>query len=288
MRYKKFLFIFVVISSVFLGIIDAKALEVVELNPTMQKGETKDVELYVNAPSDTKQVKFSLTFLSYDVVGTFEASSGVLTNNGVSHTINFAEPITGKVKLGTVKIKVSTNALVNAGTINLYNASATLIDDTVTKLNTQSINVSIVKTKEKEEVKTNLLKTINSDIVEISLEPNKYEYELSVKNDVDKLDLTATAIDETYKVDITAQTLKEGKNQIFITVSKEDISEKYTINVTREEKEEATVEIKNNKDEVKKDNTSKTKNKNFKSGWTIVIIGLIGVFIVGVLLLKKK
>ena len=33
-----------------------------------------------------------------------------------------------------------------------------------------------------------ILKTINSDIVEISLEPNKYEYELSVKNDVDKLE----------------------------------------------------------------------------------------------------
>ena len=141
MRYKNFLFIFVIISSVFLGIIDAKALEVVELNPTMQKGETKDVELYVNAPSDTKQVKFSLTFLSYDVVGTFESSLGVLTNSGVSHSISFDEPVTGRVKLGIVKIKVTKNALINAGTINLYNANATSIDGITTKLNNQSINV---------------------------------------------------------------------------------------------------------------------------------------------------
>lgn len=286
MRYKNFLFIFVVISSVFLGIIDAKALEIVEINPTMQKGETKDIELYVNAPSDTKQIKFSLTFLSYDVVGIFESSTGVLTNNGVSHSISFDEPITGRVKLGIVKIKVSKSVLMDTGTINLYNASATLLDDTVTKLNNQSINVNIVK--EKEEVKTNLLKTISSDIVDISLEANKYEYELSVKNEVEKLDLTATAIDETYKVDITDQSLKEGKNQIFITVSKGEISEKYTINVAREEKKELKEEIKKDKDEVKKEKVSKIKNKNFKAGWTGVAIGLVVVFIVGLSMLKKR
>lgn len=287
MRYKNFFFIFLIISSVFWGIIDANALEIVELNPTMQKGETKDIELYVNAPSDTKEIKFSLTFLSYDVVGTFESSTGVLTNNGVSHTISYDEPITGRVKLGIVKIKVSTNVLIDTGTINLYNASATLVDDTTNKLNNQSIQVNITKEK-KEEIKTNLLKTISSNIVNISLEPNKYEYELSVKNDIDKLDLTATAIDETYKVDITEQTLKEGKNQIFINVSKGDISEKYTINVTRDKKEEIKEEIKKNKEEVKKEQVSKIKNKNFKSGWTIIITGLIVVFIVGLSLLKKK
>lgn len=279
MQYKNFLFVFVVVGSVFLGIIDARALEVVELNPTMRKGETKDVELYVNVPSETKQVNFSLTFLSYDVVGTFESSEGVLTNNGVSHSISFDKSITGRVKLGIVKLKVSTSVLVNTGTINLYNASAILVDDTAIKLNNQSINVNIT-VEEKEEVKTNLLKKISSDIVNISLEPNKYEYELSVKNEVDKLDLIAIAIDETYKIDISEQTLKEGKNIIFINVSKEDVSEKYTINVTRDKKEI--------KSEVKKDQMSKIKNKNFKSGWIIVMVGLIVVFIVGLFMLKKK
>lgn len=285
MRYKNFFFIFVVISSFFYKIIDVKALEVVDLNPMMQQGETKDIELYVNVPSDTKQLNFSLTFLSYDVVGTFESSLGVLTNSGVSHSISFDEPITGRVKLGIVKIKVSKSTLINIGTINLYNASATLVDDSTVKLNNQSINVNIVK--EKEEVKTNLLKVINSSIVDISLEPNKYEYDVSVKNEVDKLDLTAIAIDETYQIDISEQNLKEGKNQIFINVSKEDISEKYTINVTRDKKEPKE-EITKNKTEVKKEQVSKTKNKNFKSGWIIVITGLVVMFIVGLFMLKKK
>lgn len=287
MRYKNFLFLFMIISSVFLRIIDVKALEIVELNPTMQKGETKDIELYVNAPSDTKEIKFSLTFLSYDVVGTFESLIGELTNNGVSHSISFEEPVEGRVKLGIVKIKVSNSVLVNTSTINLYNASVTLVDDSTVKLNNQSIQVNITKEK-KEEIKTNLLKGVSSDIVNISIEPNKYEYELLVENDIDKLDLTATAIDETYKVDITDQSLKEGKNQIFINVSKGDISEKYTINVTREEKKEVKEEIKKDKEEVKKEKVSKIKNKNFKSGWTIIITGLGVVFIVGLFMLKKK
>ena len=147
MRYKNFLFIFVIISSVFLGIIDAKALEVVELNPTMEKGETKDIELYVNAPSDTKEIKFSLTFLSYDVVGTFESSSGVLTNNGVSNSISFDEPISGRVKLGIVKIKVSKGTTTNTSTINLYNANAISVNNIKTKLNNQSIKVNIVNNR---------------------------------------------------------------------------------------------------------------------------------------------
>ena len=285
MRYEKVLFILVIISILF-GVVEVKALEVVELNPIMQKGETKDIELYVNVPSNTKQIDFSLTFLSYDVVGTFESSIGVLTNNGVSHSISFNEPITGKVKLGVVKINVSTNVLANTGTINLYNASATLVNDTITKLNNQSIQVNI--TEENEEVKTNLLKTISSNIVDIVLEPNKYEYELSVENNIDKLDLIATAIDNSYTIDITDQTLIEGENQIFINVSKEDVTEQYTINVTRDVKEEIEEVKIQNKAKVKKDKVSKTQDKNFKSGWTFVMTGLIVVFIVGLIILKKK
>ena len=53
MRYEKVLFILVIISILF-GVVEVKALEVVELNPIMQKGETKDIELYVNVPSNTK------------------------------------------------------------------------------------------------------------------------------------------------------------------------------------------------------------------------------------------
>ena len=158
------------------------------------------------------------------------------------------------------------------------------MDGQITKLNNQSIQVNI-HNEQIEEVKTNLLKTIGSNIVDISLEPNKYEYELLVNNEVDKLDLTATAIDETYAIDITDQNLKEGKNQIFINVSKGTISEKYTINVTREEKVE---ELEKNKDKLEKNKVSKIKNKSFKFGWTGVMVSLIVVFIIALFMLKKN
>lgn len=287
MRHRIFLVI-LLITIIFFGIAEVKALEVVDLNPTIQVGETKDIEIYVNAPDSTKQINFSLIFLSYDVVGTFEPLVGVLTNNGTTHSISFNESITGRVKLGTIKIKISKNILANTGTINLHNANATLEDGTTTKLNNQSIQVNIPK-ENVEEVKTNLLKEIKSNIVNIALVPNKYEYDVSVNNEVDKLDLTATAIDETYKIDISDQFIKEGKNQIFITVSKGTISEKYTINITKDEKKEVLKEeTDKNKDKIKKDKVSKTENKNFKSGWTVVIIGLIIGFIVGLSMLKKK
>lgn len=282
MKYRKILFIFLISISIFFRI-DVKALEIAESNPTITEGNFKDIELYVNTPSDTKEINFSLTFLSYDVIGTFESTTGILTNNGTSLSISFNEPISGRIKLGIVKIKTSKNISINKSKVNLHNANAVLVDGTTKKLNNQSIQVNITKEKIAE-ANTNLLKSISSNIVNIILEPDKYEYEIFVKNEVDKLDLTATAIDETYKIDITDQNLNKGKNQIFITVSKENISEKYTINVTKEEKEE----IPPHKTEEKNHNISKNQTKNFKSGWNSIIIGLITVLIIGISMMIKK
>lgn len=280
MKCRIFLFVLGVMI-IFIGMNDVKALEVANLNPSMQSGETENIDLYVNVPDDTEKVTFLLSFLSYDVIGSFESSISTLTNDGITHSVSFDKPVEGRVKLGMIKIKISDNPTINTSTINLYNANAISVDGVITKLNNQSIQVNI----KKEEVKTNLLKKINSDIVNISLKPNKYEYDVLVKNEVDKLDLNAIAIDETYKIDITDQSLKEGKNQIFINVTKGDILEKYIINVTREKKEESKEEIKS---ESWKEQVSKIENKNFKSGWTGIITGLGVIFIVGLFMLKKK
>ena len=286
MQYRKKIFIFLIISTLFY-MNEVKALEVSETNLTIKKGETKEIELYANVPSDTKKVNFSLIFFNYDVTGTFESSIGTLTRNGTTYSISLNEPITGRVKIGKVKIKTSKNMTIDQSAINLHNANAILVDETTKQLNSQRIQVNIAKEEIKEEIKEinkNLLKTISSNIINISLEPDKYEYEFSVNNKIDKLDLIATAIDETYNIDITDQTLKEGNNQIFITVSKGEISEKYTINITREEKKELPEE----KTELNKEKESKIQNINFKSGWTTIIIGLIIVFIIGLSMMFKK
>lgn len=280
MKYK-FLLLILLFVVIFAGLVDVNALEVANLTPTIPSGETKNIDLYVNVPDNTKKVTFLLSFLSYDVVGSFESSVATLTNDGVTYSINFDKPIKDRIKIGVIKVKVSDKTTLNASTINLYNANAVSVDGVVTKLNNQSIQVNI----KEEEIKTNLLKSISSKIVDISLEPNKYEYDLLVKSEVNKLDLTATAIDESYKIEITDQSLKEGKNQIFVNVSKGDISEKYTFNVMRLQNEEQKDEIKS---EVKNNNPSKIQNKDFKSGWTVIITGLIILFIIGLFMLIKK
>ena len=286
MRYKIFMFILTIIIIVF-GIVEVNALEVMELNPTIQIGETKNIELYANVPDNTKQLDFSLSFLSYDAIGTFETSTGILTTNGSKYSISFEEPVGGRIKIGNIKIKISNSTDINTSTINLYNATATSLDNITTKLNNQSIQVNI--TKQVEEIETNLLKTISSNIVDISLEPNKYEYDVLVNEKVDKLDLIATPLDETYEINISDQFLKVGVNQIFITVSKDDITEKYTINVTKKESITETDDITEKKDEIIPENkTSKLEKQNFKSKWIIIMIGLIVLFIGGVFMLIKN
>lgn len=286
MRYKIFMFILTIIIIVF-GIVEVNALEVMELNPTIQIGETKNIELYANVPDNTKQLDFSLSFLSYDAIGTFETSTGILTTNGSKYSISFEEPVGGRIKIGNIKIKISNSTDINTSTINLYNANAISLDNITTKLNNQSIQVNI--TKQVEEIKTNLLKSITSNIVDISLEPNKYEYDVLVNEKVDKLDLIATPLDETYEINISDQFLKVGVNQIFITVSKDDITEKYTINVTKKESITETDDIIEKKDEIIPENkTSKLEKQNFKSKWIIIMIGLIVLFIGGVFMLIKN
>jgi len=286
MRYKIFMFILTIIIIVF-GIVEVNALEVMELNPTIQIGETKNIELYANVPDNTKQLDFSLSFLSYDAIGTFETSTGILTTNGSKYSISFEEPVGGRIKIGNIKIKISNSTDINTSTINLYNANAISFDNITTKLNNQSIQVNI--TKQVEEIKTNLLKSITSNIVDISLEPNKYEYDILVNEKVDKLDLIATPLDETYEINISDQFLKVGVNQIFITVSKDDITEKYTINVTKKESITETDDIIEKKDEIIPENkTSKLEKQNFKSKWIIIMIGLIVLFIGGVFMLIKN
>lgn len=285
MKYKIFLLILVIIT--FFGWTSGvKALEVVDLNPTMQVGEIKNIELYANVPDNTERIEFLLSFLNYDVVGTFESSLESLTINGTAHSISFDEPITGRIKIGAVKIKISDSVSINTSNVNLYNANAVSVDGVKTKLNNQSIQINI--TKKQDESKINLLKSITSNIVDIPFKSNKYEYDILVNNEIDKLDLTVTAIDETYKIDISDQNIKEGINRIFITVSNGNITEKYTINVTKKQKEETKDDIVEDTNKIKKNEVSKIENKNFKSGWNFVIIGLIVLFIVGLFMLKKR
>lgn len=288
-----------VLSLVVILPINVKALSVDKNNLTIEKGKSETIELYANVENEITEIQFTMVYTTYDVPAYFNIEAGLTdTNpNGISHKIIFSNPVSGKIKLGSIKTNVVNNPKVTAGTINIHSGKATTINNETINLNAQTINVTIGKElvepvieqnnnneetpkKETEEPKkTNLLDKIESEIVKIELKENVYEYKINIKKDIEELDLKPIAKDEKYKVEITTQKISELKdNQIIITVKDGDNSEEYKIKVnTLNDIEE--IEI----DEEEFESTYKYKGK-----WIITIIILVVVLFVGLLLTKKK
>lgn len=120
----------------------------------------------------------------------------------------------------------------------------------------------------------NYLKTLEAKGYEIKFDKDTLEYELSVKNDVKSLDITAIAEDSRSRVEITGnENFKTGKNTVIITVKAEngDVRE-YKLIVNR-----------------KSDTTTLTEEE--ESGSTaekVVIIILIVLVVLGLLYLIFK
>lgn len=83
----------------------------------------------------------------------------------------------------------------------------------------------------------NYLKDIKLSYGNITLENNKFEYDLNIPYDIDSIDVNAITEDSNAKVEISGNNdLKVGLNQIKILVTAEDNTTKtYIINVTRKE-----------------------------------------------------
>lgn len=161
----------------------------------------------------------------------------------------------------------SKDASITISNIKLYNG-----DDLIEEKN-KTINIKIVDNKE-----SALLDSINSNIVEIPFDKNTFEYNLNVKNDVDKLDLLATSDNINDKVEISNQDLKVGENTITIKVTSTDgSSNEYKIKVTREEDTKVKEEVK----EVKVENKIDVK---------YILISLIAfiIIVVDILFVRNK
>lgn len=161
----------------------------------------------------------------------------------------------------------SKDASITISNIKLYNG-----DDLIEEKN-KTINIKIVDNKE-----SALLSSITSNIAEIPFDKNTFEYNISVKNDVDKLDLVATSDNINDKVEISNQNLKEGENTITIKVTSADgSSNEYKIKVTREKEEKVKEDIKKVKIENKID-----------SKYILVSFIAFIIIVVDVLFIKKK
>lgn len=270
--------------------IKVKALSVDKNNLTIEKNNSETIGLYAEVETEVTEISFSLVYTTYDIPAYFNVEQGLTDNGtGISHKIVFSEPVTGKIKLGNIKTNVIANPKVKVGTINIHTANAIDTNGNSVKLNAQIINVAIkttpventqepAKTTTPEEQPKNLLERIESELVEIELKENTYEYTVNIKKDIEELDLKPIAKDEKYKIDITTQKISELKdNQIIITVEDGDNTEEYKIKVN-------VLEV----DKVEIDDETFESTYKYKGKWITLIVILSIIMVVGFCLNKKK
>lgn len=276
--------------------LNVDALSVDKNNLTIAKGEDDSVSLYANVEAEVTEISFTLVYTTYDVPAYFNLEPGLTDKNpnGISHKIIFSNPVSGKIKLGTIDIDVVNNPKESYGTINIHSGKATTNNGTV-NLNAQTINVTIGKKEENttptttteepkdekpKEEKKNLLDKIESEIVNIKLKENVYEYTVKIKEDIEELDLKPIAKDEDYKIEITSQKIKELEdNKIVIKVIDGDNTEEYIVKVNKESNKIEDIEI---------DNEEFESSYKYKGKWITVIIIMSVVLVIGLVLTKKK
>ena len=275
--------LFYTILIVFLLTTNVKALTVSENNLNISAGNTKNIELSTNTDVNLTSVEFTLVFDSYDVPAYFSVNSMYTdTNpNGITHKIVFNEPTAGNIDLGTVVVRVVNNPTIVGSSVNIHSAKGTTEDGNIINLDSQTINIKIgEETVEKNKENTkDLLKEINSEIVNIKLKENVFEYEVAIDKDTSELDLSPVAIDDKYKVEVSNQKISELEdNTITITVSDDIDKSTYKINVKVKE-ENNSVEI---------DNSEYKEEKSYKGKWIFLIVCLSIILFFGVLINKKS
>lgn len=284
---KKLILVLIILSIILIPF-ETSALSVDKNNLSIEKNSSEAISLYAKVDSQVTGIEFNLIFTTYDIPASFYVDSGLTDTNpsGVYHKIIFPNPTSGEIKLGEILISVVDNPKANTGGINIHSAKAIATNGEVINLNSQAINVKIGEQDEimdpideKPVKNSNLLDRIESEIVQIKLKDDLYEYKVNINEDIEELDLNPVAKDEKYKVEVTTQKISELKdNQIIIKVKDSDITEEYKINVNI---------LKNNKvidiDKGKFKSTYKYREK-----WIALIIILSAMLYVGFLLVKKK
>lgn len=272
------------------SIMSVGAISVDSNNITIDKGDSDSIDVYADLDSTVTNVDFNLIYSTYDVVANFVVNPDFRDthNGGIKHGIVLGEHEGGTVKLGTIKVSVVDNPTVSSGTVSITGATSKNANLESKILNTQVINVNVNNTtevveptEEPEEKDYNLLKSIDSDIVNIKLKKDVFKYEVTISEEIEELDLKPIAISDSYKTTISSQKISELKdNKITINVSNDEIEKEYEIEVN----------VKENDDE--KENVSDSKEKEstfkYKSKWVISIIALVAILVLGIYLNKKK
>lgn len=261
--------------------INIEALRVDKNNLTLTKNSNQKIGLYTTTEEEITEVEFTLVYTTYDVPAYFYVEDGLTDTvaSGIVHKITFPEPVSGNIKLGSIKIGVVKNPKDTSGIVNIHTATAKTISDKTINLEPQTINVKIGEKGEL--VPTNevngMLQRIESDIVNITLKDNVFEYSVNIKADIEELDLNPIPKDE-YKVEISNQKISElVDDTITITVEDGDKKEEYKIKVN-------VIKI----EDIEVDKSEFESTYKYKGKWITLIISFSVALFIGLLLGRKK
>ena len=244
-------------------------------------GKTKTVDVIVDSDEDFTSASFNvITTSSYVNFYSVDISDEFKRVDGKGYILTSEEPKKSGTKIASVTLKASDSASI--GTTGLIR----LINSTVTTSSKMELAINQVKvTVSNEKSSNNNLASMSSSIAEISFSKDTLEYNVTVPNDTSEFDLTVTAEDALATVNISNQQLKTNKTNITVTVTAEDGSTKeYKVIVNKEKKKTTTKAKENNSNK-----TEETKNSDsYKPKWIVVLIGLLVVFVLDMLYMKKK
>lgn len=281
-KFKNILF-FVVL--MFLSVAKVDALSLSQNDTKIKAGENSSIELFANLSDEVQvnSIEFTLVYSTYDMPVAFRVSSDyVNVGGGMNHKVNFNTPVSGKIKLGTINVNVVNNPKVTSGSATLSNVKAITVDGTTIQLNSQNININIGNeeivddsTVTNESI-NNIIKSVDSNIVNIKIKENIFEYNIKVSKEIKELDLKPVLKDDSYNVEISTQKIDElTDNKIIITVKKDDFSEVYTFNVELV-------------DDIKIDESKFISSFNYKSKWVTLIFVFSTLLVVSLIFVKRK
>ena len=273
---KKLLKVLFSISLIFILINKVEALTLEEKELHLAKGETKEIEVTEKFSEKIKKLEFNLVYYNNDITGTFQVNSSYQDKtSGIKHEIVFPNGVSGELSLGKLQVFVAKNSSLQKGIININNVQATTLNGKI--LNLENISLPIfIDSKKENTVTGNLIEKIDSNLVNISLKENTYEYKITVKEDIKELDLKPITKYQDTIIDISSQKLEKEKNNIItITAKKDNIEEEYKI------------QVKYQKD-IKIDTHKYKEDNSYKKKWIIIMIFFGSFFVVGLLFLKKE
>ncbi len=248
-------------------------------NDTMDvmPGVTYKVYLKVDSDELFTRVDFDVISLSDKVILSKIRINDSFTNNS-DYGYSLVSDTSKKsgTSVATVYFKIDDSAEVGE-TAEIKATDVSLVSDDTYYLDNASI---VLKVKEKN---SNELASLSSKIAPFEFDKKKLNYEVKVKEDVNKFDLVATPEDPNAKVYISNQKLELRKNTIMVRVSKEGLNDKtYRVVVIKDIKEDNSSKI------IKDNSADKEKSNAIKRNWVLVLSALSLILIMDIFFLIKK